>query len=89
MENYVKLLHQIFAILRQKKYEKDNIDVKESNTPWKFSKRKYQQQSSYYQISKEDLTKNVNMPSYKPFNLTDHQINLHLSELCSKGPSFI
>ena len=41
MENYVKLLHQIFAILRQRKYEKDNIDVKESNTPWKFSKRKY------------------------------------------------
>ena len=29
------------------------------------------------------------MPSYKPLILTDHQINPHLSELWSKGPSFI
>ena len=40
-------------------------------------------------VTKEDLIKNVNIPSHEPLNLTEHQIDLQLSEVCSKGPSFI
>ena len=40
-------------------------------------------------VTKEDLIKNVNIPSHEPLHLTEHQIDLPLSELCSKGPSLI
>ena len=40
-------------------------------------------------VTKEDLIKNVNILSYEPLKLTEHQIDPYLSELCSKGPSFI
>ena len=40
-------------------------------------------------VTKEDLIKNVTIPSYEPLNLTEHQINPNLSELCSKGSSYI
>ena len=32
---------------------------------------------------------NVDILSHEPLNLTEHQSDPQLSELCSKGPSFI
>ena len=40
-------------------------------------------------VAKNDLIKDVDLPSYKPLNLTKCQINPHLPELCSQGSSFI
>ena len=34
-------------------------------------------------VTKEDLIKNVNILSHEISNLTEHQIDLHLSKLCS------
>ena len=33
IEKYEERLHQILVIRRQKKYERDHVDVRESNTP--------------------------------------------------------
>ena len=73
IKKYEKRLHLILAIRWQKKSERDHIDVRESNAPSLLN--------SY--------TENVDIPSHEPLNLTEHQINPHLSQRCSKGPSFI
>ena len=74
--------------------ERDHIDVRESNTPPLLNSSTEngnfrKENISSKVVIKEDLIKNVNIPSHKPLNLTEHQIDPHLSELCSKGPSFI
>ena len=74
--------------------ERDHIDVRESNTPSLLNSSTEngnfrKENISSKVVTKEDLIKNVNIPSHKPLNLTEHQINPHLFELCSKGPSFI
>ena len=73
IEKYEKRLHQILAIRRQKKYERDNIDVRESNTPSLLNNSTEngsfrKENISSKVVTKEDLTKNVNIPSYEPLN---------------------
>ena len=40
-------------------------------------------------VTKEDLIKYVNILQYEPFDLTEYQINVYLSELCSERLSVI
>ena len=40
-------------------------------------------------VTKEDLIKNVNIPSHKPLSLPEHQIDPDISEQCSKRPLFM
>ena len=94
IERYEKRLHQILTTRRQKKDERDNIDVSESNTPSLLNSSTEngnfrKENISNKVVTKEDRIKNVNIPSFEPLNLTEHQIDPHLSGLCNKGPSFI
>ena len=89
IEKYEKSLRQILAIRRQNKYERDNIDIRDSNTPSLLNSstenRNFRIENiSSKVVSKEDLIKIVNIPSHEPLNLIEHQIVLHLSELLAK-----
>ena len=86
IEKYEKLLLQILVIRRSKKYQRDNIDVRQSNTPSLLNSSTengtFQKENiSRKIVTKDDLIKNVNIPSHELLNLTEHQIELHLSEL--------
>ena len=74
--------------------DNNNIDVRESYTPSllnNFTKNRnfWKENISNKVLTKNDLIKNVTIPSYEPFNLTGYQNNSHLLELFSKRPSFI
>ena len=71
IEKQEKRLYQILAIFLQKKYKSDHVDVKESSTP---SLRNSSTENGDFRkeninikvVTKEDLIKNVNIPSHEP-----------------------
>ena len=95
IEKYEKLLLQILAI-RLSKNTREIILMSERVIHHHYLTALLKMNGTFQKenisskiVTKGDLVKNVNIPSHEPLNLTEHQIELHLSELWSKRPSFI
>ena len=87
-------LEKILSDRRTKKIQRDGLNLEQANL---YASRGNSNFSNIIDIEesrsklREDILPNIDIPSYAPINLDSQngEISIGLSNLCSKGPSFI